>query len=109
MTSAGDAGVGKAGDWAEVVLVVLAPGDRASSLPVDTARLPLEARVKGYLLTDAQVGGDAAVETVLGRTVEGRLHAVLPEVPHSFGRPVPELLPIGQELRAILQSTKRDA
>ena len=54
-------------------------------------------------------GSRAAVETVLGRTVEGRLHAVLPEAPHSFGRPVPELLPIGQELRQILRSTERDA
>jgi hypothetical protein len=99
---------GHPGDWAELTLVVLAPEDRASSLPEDTAGLPLEARVKGFLREDAQVGEAAAVETVLGRTVEGRLLAVLPEVPHSFGLPAPELLPIGQELRAILRSAKAD-
>ncbi len=104
MTGSPGAEGGRAGDWAELRLLVLAPADRASTLPEDTARLPLEARVKGFLLADAAFGAPAAVETVLGRAVEGRLDAVLPEIPHSFGRPVPELKPIGQELRAILRA-----
>lgn len=105
MTRADERG-GRPGDWAEIRLLVLAPGDRAPGLPEDTAALPLEARVKGFLLADAEIGGTAEVETVLGRTVEGYLLAVLPEVPHSFGRPAPELLPIGQELRAVLRSAE---
>ena len=100
--SAVEGGAARAGEWVEVVAVVLEPGARAPSVPADTAAVPLEARVKGTLREDAVVGGPATIETVLGRRVEGRLLAVLPPVPHSFGRPVPELLPVGRELRALL-------
>ena len=91
---------GRAGDWAEVRIVLLEPGERASSLPDDTARVPLEARVHGFLEHDASVGEAAAVTTLLGRRVEGSLLRLQPAGGHSFGRPVPELLPIGNELRA---------
>ena len=37
-----DAELGRAGDWAEVLLVLLEAGERAPSLPEDTARVPLE-------------------------------------------------------------------
>lgn len=99
MTEPGEETVGRAGDWAEVRLVVLVPGERAPGLPEDTARVPLEARVHGFLERDARPGEQAAVATVLGRRVEGTLVRVLPEPGHSFGRPVPELLPVGGELR----------
>jgi hypothetical protein len=94
--------VGRRGDWAEIRLVLLAPGARAPGLPQDTERLPLEARVKGFLAHDARAGEEATVTTVAGRRVEGMLLRVLPEPGHSFGGPVPELLPVGGELRARL-------
>jgi hypothetical protein len=95
--------VGRAGDWAEIRLVLLAVGERAPGLPADTARVPLEARVKGFLEAGGRLGEQAAVTTVLGRRVEGTLVRVLPEPGHSFGRPVPELLAVGRELRARLR------
>jgi 2-amino-4-ketopentanoate thiolase alpha subunit len=93
---------GRRGDWAEVRVVVLPPGERAPGLPPDTERVPLEARVKGFLEQEGRPGDEVAVRTVLGRRIEGTLLRVLPEPGHSFGRPVPELLPIGRELRARL-------
>jgi hypothetical protein len=90
---------GSPGDWAEVSLVVLEPAERAPGLPPDTAATPLTARVRGFLEGEAAVGGPAAVRTSAGRRVEGTLLRVSPAPGHSFGEPVPELLPIGAELR----------
>jgi hypothetical protein len=101
--------VGRPGDWAEVRFILLAPGERAPGLPEDTARTPLEARVKGFLEHEARVGDAATVATALGRRIDGTLLRVLPEPGHSFGRPVPELLPIGGELRRLLRPTEADA
>jgi 2-amino-4-ketopentanoate thiolase alpha subunit len=92
---------GRAGDWAEVQLVLLAPGGRAPGLPDDTAEVPLTARVRGFLERGAEVGQAAAVKTALGRRVEGTLLDVLPPERHSFGRPIPELLAVGVELRGL--------
>lgn len=98
----------QAGDWAEVGFVLLEPGERAPAVSADTARLPLEARVHGFLERDAEVGEPAAVTTVLGRRVEGMLIEVLPPARHTFGRPAPELLPIGRELRDRLAAAQGD-
>ena len=51
------------------------------------------------------MGEAAAVTTLLGRRVEGTLVRVQPAPGHSFGRPVPELLAIGSELRARLRGS----
>jgi hypothetical protein len=99
--------VGRPGDWAEVRLVLLSPGERAPGLPEDTAGVPLEARVKGFLEREARPGQQVAVTTLLGRRVEGTLVSLLPEPGYSFGRPVPELLPIGGELRRLLRAGER--
>jgi hypothetical protein len=96
---------GRPGDWAEVRIVLLEPGERAPSLPDDTARTPLAAHVHGFLDRDAAVGEAAVVTTLLGRRVEGTLVRVQPAPGHSFGRPVPELLAIGSELRARLRDS----
>ena len=100
--------VGRRGEWAEIRLVLLSPGERAPGLPADTARVPLEARVKGFLEGEARPGGKAAVTTVLGRRIEGVFVRALPEPGHSFGQPAPELLPIGGELRARLRESRGD-
>lgn len=92
----------KAGDWVEIQRLILEPGRRSESVPTDTAELPYLARVKGFLLEDARVGDRVTIETIIGRLVEGTLIAVNPPYGHDFGRPVPELLPVGNELRALL-------
>ena len=91
------------GQWVEVEAVLLEPAERASGLPPETADKPLMMWVKGFALAAAALGDDLDVETMTGRTVSGRLSAVNPGYEHTFGRPSPELVGVGRDLRARLQ------
>ncbi len=97
------------GDWVEIKEVILPPGQRAPQVPPDTQGVPLEMRVRGYLLQDAAVGNRARIRTLIGRHVEGILTQVRPRYPHDFGEVVPELLPIGEELWAFLKKAEAAA
>ncbi|MGR9072477.1 MAG: 2-amino-4-oxopentanoate thiolase subunit OrtA [Gammaproteobacteria bacterium] len=90
------------GCWVEIYRIVLAPGERAPQVPEDTAAVPLEMRVKGYLTEPAWVGGEAEIVTRSGRILRGRLTAVNPAYGHGFGAPIQELSAIGAELRSLL-------
>ena len=90
------------GTWVEIHDVVLEAGERAPQVPQDTQRVPLEMRVKGFLLTPAAIGEAADIETLSGRQLRGQLVAVNPAYTHSFGAPIPELATIGGEVRALL-------
>jgi hypothetical protein len=89
--------------WVEIGGIVLQKGERAPNLPDDTKQVPLEMRVKGFLVHDAEKGGKAEIITPSGRTVRGRLTEINPAYTHMFGRPIPELSPIAGEIRAILR------
>ena len=89
--------------WVEIGAVVLQKGERAPNLPDDTKRVALEMRVKGFLLHDAETGGEAEIITPSGRRVKGTLTAINPVYTHMFGPPIPELSPIAGEIRAILR------
>lgn len=102
-SSAGDADRVARGTWVELHRVVLPAGERAPQVPEETQRVALEQRVKGFLAADAAPGGPAEVVTVAGRRHTGTLVRVLPSYDHGFGAPVPELLAVGEELRAILR------
>lgn len=93
-----------AGSWVEIRRTVLEAGNRAPQVPEDTAEVPLEMRIKGYLTSPAEKGKEAEIETVLGHKYEGILHDPEPSYEHVYGPPIPELLPIGQELREIIRS-----
>ena len=93
----------KRGTWVELHRVVLSPGERAPQVPEETQRVPLELRVKGFLAEDAVPGEAAEVVTAAGRRLRGTLDRVLPAYEHDFGAPVPELLGVGGELRAVLR------
>jgi hypothetical protein len=92
--------------WVEIGAVVLPKDQRAPNLPDDTKQVPLEMRVKGFLLHDAEKGGEAEVITPSGRTVRGALTEINPVYTHRFGRPVPELSSIAAEIRAILRERR---
>ena len=96
------------GTWVELHRVVLAPGERAPQVPEETQRVALELRVKGFLVRDAATGETAEVMTAAGRRLGGTLERVLPAYEHGFGAPVPELLAVGPELRAILRGEEPD-
>jgi len=94
------------GSWVEIERIVLKPGERAPQVPDDTACRPLELRVKGFLLETAAPGDEAEITTAAGRRLRGRLLGPAPAHDHGFGPPVPELLPIAAELRALLASAR---
>jgi hypothetical protein len=97
------------GTWVEIATIVLTPGERAPEVPEDTRQVPLEMRVKGFLAHAAVVSEDAEIITVSGRRLRGRLVAVNPPYSHGFGAPIPALLGIGGELRALLAGASGDA
>jgi hypothetical protein len=92
----------EAGDWVEVRYVLLEPADRAANLPADTAAQPLLVWVKGFARDAAAIGDETSVETTTGRIVTGVLTDVNPGYTHTFGRPAPELVRVGRDLRARL-------
>jgi hypothetical protein len=96
------------GTWVEIHGVVLPAGERAPQVPEDTAGVPLEMRAKGFLVGPAEIGSDAEITTTTGRPLRGRLAAANPPYDHGFGEPLPELLQIGREVRAILRARDDD-
>ena len=91
-----------AGDWVEVERVLLEPADRSKNLPPETAEKPLRMWIKGFAQAAGAVGGPMTVETMTGRLVEGTLSAINPGYFHTFGKPIPELVHVGVDLRARL-------
>ena len=79
------------GAWVEIHRCVLQTGERAPQVPEDTRGVPLEMRVKGFLVAP------------VGRRLQGTLTAVNPAYTHGFGAPLPELSTIGGEVRAMLR------
>lgn len=94
------------GDWVRIHSIVLEPGQRAPQVPEDTARVPLEMWVKGYLQRDAQTGEQVSVLTRTGRLAEGELMEGGLDYTHSFGIYVPEVTRIGDMVRARLWEPK---
>ena len=93
----------KKGTWVEIHKIVLPAGERAPQVPEDTQQVPLEMRVKGFLVEPVSLGDEAEIVTTVGRHLRGNLIDVNPPYTHQFGSPVPELSTIGQEVRAILR------
>ena len=97
-----------AGDWVEVERVLLEPADRSKNLPPETAEKPLRMWIKGFAQAEGDVGAAMTVETMTGRLVEGTLSAINPGYFHTFGKPIPELVHVGADLRARLAEYRGD-
>jgi len=91
------------GSWVEIHRIVLPAGERAPQAPEDTQQVPLEMRVKGFLVEPASLGEDVEIITTTGRRLHGTLEAFNPVYGHGFGAPIPELSTIGGEVRAMLR------
>jgi hypothetical protein len=89
-------------DWVEVEYVLLYPADRSPGLPPETADKPLKAWVKGYATSEAAAGEELTVTTPTGREVTGLLTEVNPGYTHTFGKPAPELVHVGRDLRVLV-------
>ena len=96
-----------AGAWVQIRATVLRPEERAEQAPDETRAVALELTAKGRLERVAAIGEEVTITTPAGRTLRGTLVAVDSPYVHGFGRPVPELIPIGRELRALLATRER--
>jgi len=91
------------GDWVEIHQVVLRPEERSKDVPPDTAKMPLEAWIKGRAQGEAELGQEISIETPAGRLATGTLTRLNPGYGHTYGPAVPELAPIAGELRTMLK------
>lgn len=91
------------GTWVEIYNIVLPAGERAPHVPEDTQQVPLEMRVKGFLVEPASLDEEVGIITTVGRHLRGTLVEVNPAYTHQFGAPIAELSTIGGEVRAILR------
>lgn len=94
------------GDWVLIHQVILRPLERSKDVPEDTAKVPMEAWIKGWANACAAVGEEVEITTLSGRVIKGTLVEVNPGFTHTYGPAVPELAPIGGELRAALKEAK---
>ncbi len=92
----------KKGEWVLIHNIVLSPEERAPQVPDDTKKVPLELWVKGYLQEDAHIGDEVTILTRTKRLAKGKLLEVNPYYKHDFGKFIPELLKIGDQVRDIL-------
>ena len=90
------------GNWVLIHNIILSPENRASQLPEDTKKVPLEKWVKGFLLEDSSLGMEVSIKTITGRIETGTLIELNPTHNPSFGKFVPEILQIGIQLKEIL-------
>ncbi|MFP4179498.1 MAG: 2-amino-4-oxopentanoate thiolase subunit OrtA [Spirochaetaceae bacterium] len=92
------------GDWVQIHSVLLTPEERSPKIPADTAEVPLEMWVHGFLQDETgEIGNEVRVETAIGRIVEGTLCDIRPGYHHSYGVSLPELQQTGRELRGLLR------
>jgi hypothetical protein len=91
-----------AGLWVRVHRVELAPSERAPDLPEDSATVPFESWINGWLIEEAAIGAQTRIQTATGRLVEGELVEVAPGYHHSFGPPPSPLQRAGQRARQSL-------
>lgn len=89
------------GTWVLIHRNILEPGERAPQVPEDTKNVPLEMWVKGYLNRDGEIGEEVKVTTRTGRVETGFLLEAEPYYKHDYGRFVPELLVISEQVRDI--------
>lgn len=92
----------KKGEWVMIHKIVLTPEQRAPQVPDDTKKVPLELWVKGYLQDDAEIGDEVTILTRTKRTEKGTLLESNPYYKHNFGKFVPELLRVNEQVRDIV-------
>lgn len=92
----------KKNDWVLIHKIILSPNERAPQVPEDTKEVPLEMWVKGYLKdNEAQIGDEVTIITRTKREEIGKLLEVNPTYEHGFGKFIPELLKISEQVREV--------
>lgn len=92
------------GQWVEIEEILLQPEERTENIPVETKKVPLMMRMKGFLTKEAKIGERVEIRTLTGRIVSGELRNASPTYEHGFGKIfIPEMLQIGISIRQILE------
>lgn len=94
------------GEFVQIHEVILKPEERATHLPADTKKVPLEQWVKGFINDDGSIGDVVSITTVTGRIFTGELVEINPGYSHDFGECIPELLHIGPMLRTMIKGAE---
>jgi len=84
------------GTWVQIHKIILEPLERAPQVPDDTKKVPFEMWVKGFLMTDSNMGDKVFIKTITNRIEEGKLVVVNPSFDHNFGHYIKEITQIGQ-------------
>jgi hypothetical protein len=92
----------EAGTRVQIRFELLAAGERADTVPEDTASTPYTVRVRGILVENASAGGEARIRTPTGRILTGVLEEVQPADTHSFGAPQPALVEAQEAIGRLL-------
>lgn len=92
----------KKNSWVQIKKTILQPNERASHLPEETKKVPLEMWVKGTLLEDAELNSEVKIKTITGRIESGVLICVNPSYMHTYGEFVPEILEIDRIVKSAL-------
>jgi len=91
------------GTWVMVERVVLKAAQRADNLPEDTRKTDLRLWVKGYLTHQAEIGEEATVVTLCGRSESGTLAEINPSYAVDYGSYAAELNIAGQQVKEALR------
>ena len=92
------------GRYVEITKEILTSEKRAPQVPEDTKKTPLLMKVKGFLQTEASIGEEVKVKTVLGREIEGTLTSADPRYIHDFGDIVPELFEVRDSIKNFMKT-----
>lgn len=90
------------GTWVKIHRNILEPEERAPQVPEDTKEVPLELWIKGNLQKSANLGEEVTVITRTGRSESGTLLEENPYYKHGYGKFVPELMLISDQVRGIV-------
>lgn len=97
------------GTWVRIKNTVLKVGERAPQVPEETKAVPLDMWINGFLDNDeANIGDKVSITSLAGLNHEGTMVEIMPVYKVDYGKPQPELLTIGPELRAILKEGRNN-
>lgn len=93
----------KRNDWVRIHSVVLRAEERTARIPDDTKKCDLEQWTKGFLQDEyAEIGDIVTVRSAANRIVQGTLIEEAPTYTHSYGKFVPEIIQIDEQVRKIM-------
>ncbi|MGL5054880.1 MAG: 2-amino-4-oxopentanoate thiolase subunit OrtA [Fusobacteriaceae bacterium] len=95
------------GDWVKISQVILSSENRSKNLPKETKKVNLKMWVKGFLVSESDIGDTVKVVTKTGRIESGILEEIDPTYRISFGNYIPELATIGINARKELSEVNK--